>query len=161
MRPATGAWRLLAANISLSSMPTTAGQPAVSRGSSLRLAGLSGPAMAFGHLRHFLCPSLDQESRNRFHCPVGTAPGYFAGAMLIRLDDFRSIGPFEEDLRVGEFAGWLARARDRGLAQAMVGDVVLERRIHLANHTLTWRNSAGGYTQMLKRMIDRRRSETK
>lgn len=125
------------------------------------LAALTGPAMAFGHLRHFLCPSLDQESRNRLHCPVGIAPGYFAGAMLIRLDDFRQVGPFEEDLRVGEFAGWLARARDQELAQAMVEDVVLERRIHLANHTLTWRDSFASYAQMLKRTIDRRRSETK
>jgi glycosyltransferase involved in cell wall biosynthesis len=124
------------------------------------LAGLSGPAMAFGHLRHFLCPSLDQKSRGRFHCPAGAAPGYFAGAMLIRLEDFRRVGPFEEDLRVGEFAGWLARARDRGLAQVMVEDVVLERRIHLSNHTLQWRDSFGGYAQMLKRTIDRRRSET-
>ena len=127
------------------------------------LAELTGPAMAFGHLRHFLCPSLDQESQARLHCPAGTAPGYFAGAMLIRLDDFRRVGPFEEDLRVGEFAGWLARARDQGLAQAMVEDVVLERRIHLANHTLQWRgrDSFGSYAQMLKRTIDRRRSETK
>jgi glycosyltransferase involved in cell wall biosynthesis len=124
------------------------------------LAELTAPAMAFGHLRHFLCPSLDQESRDRLHCPAGTAPGYFAGAMLIRLDDFRRVGPFEEDLRVGEFVGWLARARDRGLAQAMVEDVVLERRIHLANHTLQWRDSFGSYAQMLKRTIDRRRSGT-
>jgi len=124
------------------------------------LAELTGPAMAFGHLRHFLCPSLDQQSRERLHCPAGPAPGYFAGAMLIRRDDFRRVGPFEEDLRVGEFAGWLARARDRGLAQAMIEDVVLERRIHLANHTLQWRDSFASYAQMLKRMIDRRRSET-
>ena len=42
----------------------------------------------------------------------------------------------------------------------MVEDVVLERRIHLANHTLQWRDSFASYAQMLKRTIDRRRSGT-
>jgi glycosyltransferase involved in cell wall biosynthesis len=122
------------------------------------LAGVNGPAMAFGHLSHFLCPSLDLEAQRRLHCPVGAAPGYFAGTMLIRLEDFRRVGPFEEDLEVGEFAGWLGRARDHGLAQAMIEEVVLERRIHMSNHTLKWRASFDSYARMLKRTIDRRRS---
>ena len=124
------------------------------------LAALKTPAMAFGHVRHFLCPNLDSETRQRLHCPAGTAPGYFAGAMLVRLEDFRRVGPFEEDLRVGEFAGWLGRARDHGLAEAMIEDVVLERRVHVANHTLRQRDFFGDYAQMLKRTIDRRRSKT-
>jgi len=124
------------------------------------LAELKGPAMAFGHVRHFLCPNLEEEIRHRLHCPAGTAPGYFAGAMLIRLADFLRIGPFEEGLGVGEFVGWLARARDCSLAQAMIEDVVLERRIHASNHTLRRRQSFGDYAQMLKRTLDRRRSQT-
>lgn len=123
------------------------------------LAEFRSPAMVFGHVRHFLCPSLEEESRRRLHCPEGTAPGFFAGAMLVRLDDFRRVGPFEEDLRVGEFIGWLARARDCGLGEAMIEEVVLERRIHGSNHTLQRRKSFGDYAQMLKRTLDRRRSK--
>jgi glycosyltransferase involved in cell wall biosynthesis len=122
---------------------------------------LESPGMAFGHVRHFLCPSLDEQARRRFHCPVGTAPGYLAGAMVIRRGDFNRVGAFEEDLKVGEFIGWIARARDRGLAQAMIEDVVLERRIHMSNHTLQQRKSSGDYALMLKRTLDRRRSQAR
>lgn len=123
-------------------------------------AALESPGGVFGHVRHFFCPSLDEAARGRLRCPPGTAPAYFAGAMLIRLDDFRRIGPFEEDLQVGEFISWFARARDRGLAHEMIEDVVLERRIHDSNHTLSRRDSFSDYALMLKRTLDRRRSQS-
>jgi glycosyltransferase involved in cell wall biosynthesis len=121
------------------------------------LAKLEGPGMAFGRIRHFLCPSLPARDRRRFHCPAEPAAGYSPGAMLTRLADFRRVGPFEEDLRLGEFIGWLARARDLGLASAMVDDVVLERRIHGANHSLAGREAFADYLLTLKRNLDRRR----
>jgi glycosyltransferase involved in cell wall biosynthesis len=120
---------------------------------------LKDPAAIFGHVRHFLCPSLQEASRRRLHCPAGTAPAYFAGAMLLRLEDFRRVGPFEEDLRVGEFISWFARACDLGLAHSVIEDVVLERRIHDSNHTLSRRESFGDYARLLKRTLDRRRSQ--
>jgi glycosyltransferase involved in cell wall biosynthesis len=123
------------------------------------LAGSKRPAMAFGQARHFLCPSLTEESRRRLHCPPDTAPGFSAAAMLIRRADFLRVGPFEEDLRVGEFISWFARARDCGLAEVMIEQVVLERRIHQSNHTLMQRPFFGDYARMLKRTLDRRRSQ--
>lgn len=124
------------------------------------LARLDSPGMVFGRVRHFLCPSLGARDRTRFHCPDEPVPGYSAGAMVTRLVDFRSVGPFEEDLRVGEFLGWLARARDRGLAGATIEEVVLERRIHGANQTLRARGAFADYVLMLKRSLDRRRQGT-
>jgi glycosyltransferase involved in cell wall biosynthesis len=118
---------------------------------------LEGAGMVFGHVRQFLCPSLDEAARRRLHCPAGEVPGYSAGAMVIRREDFHRVGPFEEDLRIGEFVSWFARARDRGLAHAMIEQVVLERRIHAANHTQQQRGSFGDYPKMLRRVLDRRR----
>jgi glycosyltransferase involved in cell wall biosynthesis len=124
------------------------------------IEGLESPGMAFGHVRHFLCSSLEEEARRRLHCPAGTAPGFSAVTMLIRLSDFRRVGAFEEDLKVGEFISWIARARDLDLAQAMIEEVVLERRIHMANHALQQRKSFGDYAHVLKRTLDRRRSQS-
>jgi len=123
------------------------------------LAESKCPAMVFGQARHFHCPSLTEETKRRLHCPAGTAPGLSAVAMLIRREDFLRVGSFEEDLRVGEFISWFARARDCGLAQVMVEQVVLERRIHESNHTLKQRPFFGDYARMLKRTLDRRRSQ--
>ena len=121
------------------------------------LARLEGPGMAFGQVRQFLSPGLAPQDRARFHCPPALSRGYCAGAMVMPLADFRRVGPFEEDLRVGEFIGWLARARDLGLASTMVDAVVLERRIHGANQTVREREAFADYALMLKRSLDRRR----
>ena len=115
-------------------------------------------AMAFGLVRHFLCPTLPEEARRRLHCPDGLAPGFSAASMLIRRESFLTVGAFDEGLRVGEFIDWLARARDQGLTEVLLDEVVLERRIHQANSTLQRRQFFGDYAQLLKRTLDRRRA---
>lgn len=122
------------------------------------LASQPGPAMAFGHVRHFLCPSLPEEVRRRLHCPDELAPGFSAAAMLVRRDTFLTVGAFDEVLRVGEFIEWLARARDQGLAEVLIDEVVLERRVHQTNSTLQRRQFFGDYARLLKRTLDRRRA---
>ena len=117
----------------------------------------SGPRIAFGHLRQFLSSDLSAELRQRLRCPTEPMPGYCAGAMLLRHADFARIGPFEEGIKVGEFIGWYARTRDLGFVSAMIGDVVLERRIHGSNQTIRHRANYGDYLQVLKRALDRRR----
>jgi glycosyltransferase involved in cell wall biosynthesis len=124
------------------------------------LAKLGGPGMVFGRVRHFVCPSLAARDHSRFFCPPEPTPAFFPGAMVIPLADFRRVGPFEEDLRLGEFIGWLARARDLGLSSVMLEDVVLERRIPGANHTLAGRAAYADYALALKRSLDRRRLRT-
>jgi glycosyltransferase involved in cell wall biosynthesis len=113
--------------------------------------------IAFGHMRQFLCPRMDSQARRRLHCPAQPMPGYCAGAMLMHREDFQRVGPFEEDLKVGEFIGWFARARDLGLATVMIEDVVLERRIHGANQTIRHRADQADYLHAVKRALDRRR----
>ena len=121
------------------------------------LDGATAPRIAFGHMRQFLCPEMSPEIRRRLQCPTDPMPGYCAGAMLLRREDFHRVGPFEEDLKVGEFIGWFARARDLGFAPIMIEDVVLERRIHGANQTINHRGNYTDYVHALKRALDRRR----
>jgi glycosyltransferase involved in cell wall biosynthesis len=121
------------------------------------LHGAAAPRIAFGHVRQFLCPEMDPEARPRLRCPAGPTPGYCAGAMLMHREDFQRVGPFDEDLKLGEFIGWFARARDLGLASVMIAEVVLERRIHGANQTIRHRADHADYIHAVKRALDRRR----
>ncbi len=121
------------------------------------LHAAAAPRIAFGHMRQFFCPDMDPEIRRRLRCPAGPTPGYCTGAMLIHREDFQRVGPFDEDLKVGEFIGWFARARDLGLASVMIEEVVLERRIHGANQTIRHRADHADYIHAVRRVLDRRR----
>ncbi len=132
-----------------------------------RLAALTGaleiqggPAIAFGHMRQFACPSMDPALRGRLRVPEGTVPGYCSGAMLLRRTDFLRIGSFSEALAIGEFIGWFGHARDLGLASALIPEVVLERRIHGANTSLRRNSDYANYARALKGVLDRRRPNT-
>ncbi len=80
------------------------------------------------------------------------------GAALLRLDAFRRVGPFREDLRVGEFIDWMARARELGLREAVIDAVCLRRRIHASN---TGRDTAAriDYTEVVRQALLRRRRQ--
>ena len=130
-----------------------------------RLAALTGalegegrPAIAFGHIRQFACPSMDAALRARLRVPEGAGPGYCAGAMLLRRADFLHIGFFSETLAIGEFIEWFGRSRDLGHKSAMIQEIVLERRIHGANTSLRRNSEYADYARALKGVLNHRRS---
>lgn len=113
-------------------------------------------AGAFGRMRHELTePAL----AGRVAVPDGTQPGFVAGALLVRRDAFLATGGFDESLAVGEFVDWYDRARHAGLRFARLDEVVLVRRIHGGNLTLRERERLGGFTEVARRAIARRRGE--
>ncbi len=85
-------------------------------------------------------------------------PGLVAGAMLARREAFARVGPFPENLSVGEFVDWHARACEAGIARVVLPEVVLLRRIHGGNRTLVSRDAPGDYVRVLKAALDRRRA---
>jgi glycosyltransferase involved in cell wall biosynthesis len=114
--------------------------------------------LVFGAVRHFISPDLDAESAARLHCPEGTQHGYLAGALLTRRDVFERIGSFREDLRVGEVVDWLARAREAGLREVMLPEVVFERRLHRTNLGRRRREDRSDFIRLVKASLDRRRT---
>jgi hypothetical protein len=58
---------------------------------------------------------------------------------------------------VGEFMEWLLRARDLGLRELMLPDIVLERRVHEASLTARAREELGDYAGILRDAMARRR----
>jgi glycosyltransferase involved in cell wall biosynthesis len=115
--------------------------------------------MVFGHVREFVSPELSVEERESIRAPApGPAPWTAPNLMLIRRESFQRVGPFSETLKVGVTIDWYARAIEYGLHGVMLPDVVLERRLHLANNGLREREARHQYLHVLKSSLDRRRA---
>ena len=110
----------------------------------LQLAAVGAVDFVFGHAEEF--PA------------ARTLPGYVPGCLLAHTTSFRRVGAFREDVHVGEFLDWLARAEDLGMRSEMLPDVVLRRRLHSTNLGIRRRNAAGDYAVVLKEALDRRRA---
>jgi len=114
--------------------------------------------MAFGHIQQFHTPELPQSQKDRTRIPVEIVPGNHAGTMLIKKEAFLRTGLFKEELRVGEFIDWYARATELNLKSIMLPDVLMKRRIHTTNMGITLRDQHSNYIHVLKAALDRRRA---
>lgn len=114
--------------------------------------------LVFGHMQHFISPDVAPDEARKLVCPPDPMPAYSAGTMLTAIETLRSVGPFDEAFKVGEFMDWFGRARDLGLDVVMLEQVVSMRRVHEANHSAkTLRTTS--YAPVLKALLDRRRAE--
>ncbi len=114
--------------------------------------------LVFGHMRHFVSQDLDPIEAACLRCPPEAQPGYHCGAMLARRTALRRVGPFREDLRVGEFVDWIARAREHRLREAMLTGVVLSRRLHATNLSRQDMLDRRDFARVVKASLDRRRA---
>jgi len=111
--------------------------------------------LVFGHLVEFLSPDRADELAGSLRVGTDPVPGLMAITLLARRIAVERIGPFDEELRVGEFVEWMARAHDLGLASLMLPQIVARRRIHGGNTVLTRSNA--DYLRAIKSTLDRRR----
>ena len=114
--------------------------------------------VVFGHVREFVSPELAEEERDSIRSPAPAAPWTAPNLMLIRREAFLRVGVFSETLKVGVTVDWYARALEAGLRGLMLPEVVLERRLHLANNGIRERDSRSQYVHVLKASLDRRRA---
>lgn len=84
-------------------------------------------------------------------------PALVPGGMLIRTAEFRKVGAFNEELRLGEFVDWWARAQEAGLSHAVTADVVLLRRVHESNTGRLRAEARVDYARLLRAALARRR----
>jgi glycosyltransferase involved in cell wall biosynthesis len=87
-------------------------------------------------------------------------PSCALGALLLRRDSLERNGPFAEHVGLAEGLDWLLRAREQGLREASVADLVLWRRVHDANHSRGYRDAGGELAGVLKASLDRRRASS-
>lgn len=128
---------------------------------ALQLAAFeAGPRLqlVFGHVRQFVSPDLAGEDAEGLRVPAHPQPGQHIGAMLARRAAIEAIGPWPEDVRVSDGLTFFLRARELGLAEAMLAETVTLRRVHGANHSIQNRDERSEFARHLKRSLDRRRA---
>ena len=77
--------------------------------------------------------------------------------MMARWAACEAIGPWPEDIVVGDGLSFLLRARELGLAQAMLPETVTMRRVHGENHSISGKGERTEFARQLKQSLDRRR----
>jgi glycosyltransferase involved in cell wall biosynthesis len=118
-----------------------------------------GLDIVFGHVREFLSPELDEETRARLRPPApDPMPWTAPNLMLVRRESFERVGPFTTAVRVGVTVDWFARAAEAGLRYSILPDVVLERRLHTQNNGLRESASRSQYLKVIRQAMERRRA---
>lgn len=112
-----------------------------------------------GLVQQFRSPELDPAVSARLVCPDQPMPGFVFGATLMRRATFDLVGPLSVDLALGESLDWFARARSLGLQIKQLGTVVLRRRLHTTNISVSQRHARTDYVRAMKTALDRRRAE--
>lgn len=87
----------------------------------------------------------------------GTPVAALAGGSLLQRELFLEIGPFDEELRLGEFIDWMSRARFEGLKDRVAPTISLLRRSHATNMTRTRRDEYSAYLDVVTRARARQR----
>ena len=82
---------------------------------------------------------------------VGEGTAMLAGAMLFPRTVMEALGPFDEDLVLGEFVDWMRVARDRAVREQHIRCVSLLRRSHAANITRTRVDAHRDYLTVIAR----------
>lgn len=113
--------------------------------------------IVFGHIEQFVSPELDEATKARLAVRNERVPGRHKGAMVIRAESFRRVGPFAPTVDMGDFLDWYMRARDLALREIVLPEIVMRRRIHTTNMGRTDRAKRVEYARILKRSLDRRR----
>ncbi len=121
-----------------------------------RMHEADAPDIVRGRVVEFVSPDIDPATPAPVAAP-GSTPGHVLGASLIRRSVWDLVGPLREDLRVGEFIDWAARAHESNVAGVDIDDVVLHRRLHATN---LGRNDDGArvdLTRVVRAALQRRR----
>ena len=115
------------------------------------LAAIVDPTndIAIGHMIIF--NDGDEPSLNVDIEPGDSPIATIAGGILFSRALFYAVGEFPEDLGVGEFIEWMARARARGVVEKYVPVVALLRRYHETNTTRTRQHEFSDYLTVIAR----------
>jgi len=108
----------------------------------------------FGNVVQFSgCAS---QALTRAAAPVA---GRLFGALTIRLDSFKKVGPFTTAWTVGSPIDWWVRADDVGLRGKFISKIALLRRIHDRNNGRTTHEPMRDYLSILHSVMKRRREK--
>jgi glycosyltransferase involved in cell wall biosynthesis len=124
----------------------------------MQLAALEGGAdIALCRVEQFISPDLSDAERAALRPPPDEMLGITRGAMVLARDAFERVGPFSDGWVVAEFIDWYAKARDAGLTEVEVPEVLLRRRLHASNTGRRRSDAREDYPRVMRRLLERRR----
>lgn len=112
--------------------------------------------MVFGLMEMFHSPELSEERRQAIRGHGEVMAGCSVCTLLARREAFARVGVFPAERTMGEFMDWYLRAKEAGLRQAMLEEVVVKRRLHNGNMGVRLKDHRHEYLKVLKASLDRR-----
>jgi glycosyltransferase involved in cell wall biosynthesis len=112
---------------------------------AVRLAALQsapGADGVIGRQVDFLSADADPDTARTVRLAADPRPGHVAGTSLFHSSTFTRCGGFDESFGVSADLEWLTRNADRGLRVVSIADLVMHRRVHGRNISLTQREEA-------------------
>jgi ABC-type bacteriocin/lantibiotic exporter with double-glycine peptidase domain len=116
--------------------------------------------LSFTHMQCFISPELAHETKALRYCPPDPVAGFVAATAVVRRAAFDKVGPFNPDLRVGEFVDWFARFQEAELSHHIEDATLLRRRIHETNTGVTRRGARSDYVKVVREALRRRRQNS-
>jgi glycosyltransferase involved in cell wall biosynthesis len=113
--------------------------------------------LLFTQGQEFHSPELDERERERLASRPEPYPLLTPSSVLMKRETFMKVGDFPE-VPSGEFIAWLGWAREMGLREFVLPEVLVRRRIHCHNSTRAGSGIAG-YTLAARWLIEKRRGK--
>ncbi len=111
------------------------------------------------HTRFFLEPGHTLPSGFRPHLLEGEHPAYIMETLVARRSLFQALGGLDPTLSVAEDVDWFARAKDAQIPSAVLPQVLLHKRIHQTNLSVTSPQNDQNLLTLLRRSIQRKRHQ--
>jgi glycosyltransferase involved in cell wall biosynthesis len=109
--------------------------------------------LSHGMVRFFLEPGSPFPTGMRQDLFEGEFLSPLPGTLLIRREAFLTIGPFDETYAIASDVDWIGRAVSAGHPPSPVGLVVLEKRIHESNLSLSGEANSAELLRCLRTKI--------
>ena len=113
-----------------------------------------------GRAEHFVERGQQPPKNMRPEFLDGPVVAYIMETLMVRKSLFDRIGLFDPSLAVGEDTDWFARARDAQVEHRCLDDVLVRKRVHGSNSSMTHRNVNQFLLRTLRKSVDRKRSAT-
>lgn len=115
-------------------------------------------SMVFTMIENFFSSWISTELKSKIETPTTPQVGIHKSSLFIKKEDFLKVGLFSTKSHTQELLDWFARAKEMGLKEMVIREVLVKRRIHGTNQTLLNKEMKSDFPKVLKAILDRRRS---
>ncbi len=117
--------------------------------------------MCVGHIQNFLAPEAVHESAGPLDhgSPI---VAYVTDTLVVRRPSFHKVGFFDESMPHASTFDWFVRAREVGLRDTLLPEVLVRRRLHGSNISITGAaESRRAHLSVVRAVVKRRRARSR